>query len=907
MKTVKTITVFLLLLFATIQGTAQQTDLDQKVHITFDNIPIKEALLQLEKATNVSFAFSEFPGLNQNIQKVYQNKPLRIILTEILKAADANYKLIGNTITIYSNRNSEGNLSNDPSGNKTPLTFSGYVYDSNTGEALIGANVYDKESKKATSTNAFGFFSLSLKPGEHTVVISYLSYESMELNISKSQQISLKLQPAENILNTVEITARETDKNAIQSVDISRNTLSTTQIKNIPALGGEADALKALSLLPGVKSGEEGTAGFYVRGGGIDQNLILMDGIPLYNPYHLFGYLSTFNSDAINHIQIVKGGFPARYGSRLSSVVDITMNEGNNQEWKTKISAGLVSAKATTSGPIIKGKSALFFSARRSYMDLIYTPIARVNAPDKKLEEKYNMMDFNLKWNYKFSNKDRIFFSSYFSRDLLLYDEASAYNNGNTDQDKTDATWKNGIASLRWNHLYNDKLFSNTTLYFTNYSYNFDLLFRRTSTRSGLERDAKQTKDVLSTINDIGLKQDYAWYLNQDHTIRFGLAGIRHQYEVGVASFRAETDRETIQTETTERDTEAMEFSLYAEDEFAVGNRLNFNIGLHAASYLVGNKQYFSLQPRLNARFAISEKVSLKLAYAQMAQYIHLLTSGGLIYKTDFWIPTTESIKPESSNQFTLGTAFQLGEDLQLEVEGYYKTLHNLTDYKPGASLLTHRGSWEGVVATGDGESYGAELFLQKTKGKLTGWLGYTLSWALRTFDGINFGTTYYDTYDRRHDISIVANYAINHKWSLNATWVFATGGYTTQAYESYTTPGYNATNEQYELFFNAVGTTVISTDSQNPSIVYVANSKNNFRLPNYHRLDIGASRIKMTKGGHLSELRFGLINVYNHFNPTFFREKTPLPIFDMQPRQPEYEAVALFPISPSFTYSITF
>lgn len=914
-ETKQMIVLFLFLLIPLQWSLAQNEILNTKINVAFEDIEIKEALLSLGESTGLKIAFNERIMGDEKLTATFDNKSLAKVLEGILAEVNLAYKVIGSTVTIFQNEEASKSKPQAKPKKIQVNILSGFVYDASSGEALIGANVYEQKHQQATISNEFGFFSLTLKKDIDLVTVSYIGYETQQIEVKGTKEIIIKLVPRINKVTEVNVIAAENkQKERLQKTGMSTNELAVKEVKNLPSLGGETDVLKTLNLLPGIKQGEDGTAGFYVRGGNIDQNLILMDGVPLYNPYHLFGYFSTFNPDAINNIEITKAAFPARYGGRLSSVVNITMKEGNDRDWETKMTIGLLSAKVSVGGPLVKGKSSMIFSARRSYLDIPYGLIVNSIASDgEKAKHKINLTDLNLKLNYRLSPKDRLYFSSYFSRDVNDFNFQSVYTFGN-DEFGIDQNWKTGILSFRWNHLFSNKLFSNTTAYYTHYSFNYDLINNNSIIVNNFKQDFINSNKMESVLNDFGVKQDYQFYLNEKNVLRFGLGGILHNYDFGVSSMRLESFRDTADYTTPKNPIRNAELSLYVEDEVDLFQSLKINAGLHFSSSLSSKKSYHSLQPRLGLRYLLNDQVALKAGYSDMTQFVHLLSQGSVAYRTNIWIPVSDKLKPQKSKQYSLGTYVNLSKDLSLEVEGYYKETKGLIAYKPGASFILQEGTVEDKITIGDGEAYGAEVFFKKDKGRFTGWLAYTLSWSTRQFDEINFREKYFDTYDRRHDVSITANYTLNKKWSLHAVWVFATGGFSNFSTHSYTVPNYDPNANSLDAFWSyqefedggtseIVGISEIFNTADN-GVVHSANRVNEYRLPNYHRLDFTLSKRKTTKRNNLAELRFGVTNVYNKFNPTFYR-----PNFNEEEEgnNAKYEAVSVFPTMPFFNYSITF
>jgi outer membrane receptor for ferrienterochelin and colicin len=895
------ILLFLLILITVFpaQLSAQNDLPDTKLTVSFDGITIKQALSILEKETNFSFAYnSSITALNDKISKNYKDKTLTYILDDLLSDKDLGYKMIGGKITIY-------NLKN----RKNKVRVSGYIYDAETGDVIIGCNVYGKESLMGTSSNRFGFYNLLLANdgGPKEIVFSFIGYKKVSVIVSDHDTlINVKLPIQVNLLQSVEIKAKHSENiEIVRSSAMGVSEMSAKEIRDIPPVAGEVDLLKSITVLPGIKPGSDGSAGFYVRGGSIDQNLILLDGVPIYNPYHLWGFLSSFNPDAVNNVTITKGAFPARYGGRLSSVVDITMKEGNNQKWTGDFTIGLLSAKASVSGPVVKDKASIMITARRTYADLIIVPIRKIINSDEGYKEKegYNFTDLNLKFNYKLSDKDRLYVSGFYSRDKYYREAKDKDDDGTVSYyTYTGKGWGNAIASMRWNHLFKKKIFVNTTAYFSSYNYYNKDKVETLEVDEGNNSEKKNAIEYNSDISDFSIKQDYQFIPSNKHNIRFGLGGIYHIFKPGINAYYAKTDEETINNKSGNDPINTWEFFAYAEDDWDIARWLRLNAGVHFSSFLVENTSYYSVQPRLSVRFQLNNRMSLKAGYAHMTQYVHLLTTSGLTQSSDLWVPTTAGVKPEYSRQISVGTAMTINKIFLLEVEGYYKTMENVIEYKNSASFLEKDVAWEDKITSGDGTAYGVEFFFKKTTGKLTGFVGYTLSWSERLFDDLNFGKTFPFRYDRRHDVSVVGNYRFNDRWSMNMVWVYYTGNAVTVPTDAYVSPDYNdgsgiisafpGPNSSVSYYY----TTDIFTNSP---------ARNNYRLPAYHRLDVTASLTKPKKWGEW-ELMFGITNLYNHMNASYYYGYEDIDTGTDQITM-KYKQVTLFPIMPTLSYRIKF
>lgn len=765
------------------------------------------------------------------------------------------------------------------------FTLSGYVRDDNSGEELFGVSIYEKESFKGSTTNFYGFYSITLPAGTYDFVFSYIGYKTFKKQIVFDKNIELNINLKEqDAIGTVVVKGSKTSKEQVHETSkTSTISIPIAQMEQLPNIGGEVDVLKTLQLLPGVQSGSEGSSGLYVRGGGPDQNLILLDGVPVYNASHLFGFISVFNSNAISNVELIKGGFPARYGGRLSSVIDIRMKEGNNKEFHGDVSIGILSAKATIEGPIIKGKSSFIVSGRRTYMDLFMRPILKAQSkaadPNSEMDGGYAFTDFNAKINHRFSDKDRIFWSFYYGDDI--FDFGNKSNQNYEDSNYKNAT-KSGInygnitSAFRYNHQFTQKLFLNTSLTYSRYKFKLGSSTEETITHNTdtTQNSSSSNKfEYTSSIEDWALKFDFDFLPHPNHYIKYGVNGIYHTFKPGVTALNLTANNVKIDTTISNTTTKSGEISIYVEDDMKIGSRLKMNLGVHGSIYYVGTKKYWSVQPRISANYKFLPKWSLKASFATMTQYLHLLTNSGIGLPTDLWVSPTEKIKPQQSWQVAGGVAHTLMDDYEFSIEGYYKQMTGLISYKDGASFLSTSGSWEDKVHQGGkGESYGAEFFVQKKKGKLTGWVGYTLSWTNRQFDELNGGKRFSYKYDRRHDFSIALMYKLGPKIDFSGTWVFGTGNAITVPESTFT--------DSFGRILNDYG------------------ERNGTRMPEYHRLDLGINFHKKMKVGEII-WNVSVYNVYSRQNPFFVY----LGSKKDNPTEKTYKQVSLFPILPSVSF----
>jgi hypothetical protein len=759
-------------------------------------------------------------------------------------------------------------------------TVSGYVREAGSQELLPGVTVWAAASKTGTSTNTYGFYSLTLPASDSLYLsVSCVGYQTRNLSFAFRQSVAtdILLSPSSTALEEVEIKAGkpdETERMGVISVPIS-------QIKEMPGFLGEKDVMKVLQLMPGVKRGTEGTSGLYVRGGGTDQNLLILDDAIVYNASHLFGFFSTFNGDALKSVELTKGGFPARYGGRLSSVVDMQMREGNKEKLHGEGGIGILSSRLLIEAPLKKNKSSFIFSGRRTYLDVLLRPVM----PTEDRASIY-FYDANAKINYDFGRKNRLYLSGYFGKDNF----ASISKDGN-DKFRQGFNWGNATATLRWNHLFNEKLFSNAAFIFS--KYNFEVF--------DTEKDGSNTVYNLnysSGIRDFTFKYDFDFLPNPKHTIKAGLLATAHRFTPSAVILK------DIRLDTAGRDInriDATEIAVYAEDAYQPFARLRINAGLRYTYFrdnlfTASTIEYFNPEPRLSVAYQLPKNWTVKASYATMNQYLHLLSNSGLGLPTDLWVPATRRVPAQRSAQVALGLVKDFVEqEVTLTFETYYKKMNNIIAYKEGASFLlleigdngntVEEVKWEDNVTVGQGWAYGGEILLQKKAGRLSGWVGYTLAWIEHQFDEINFGEKFFARYDRRHDVSVVGIYKLSPKITLSGTWVYGTGNALTIP-----TGEFTAT---YQGFL------------QNRAFAVRDYGKRNaFRAAPYHRLDFGIQFRKQKRWGE-RVWDIGFYNAYARANPFFydFKSKT-LP-------NGQTETVltysALFPIIPSLSYNFKF
>lgn len=763
------------------------------------------------------------------------------------------------------------------------FTISGYVKDALSGETLIGATIAVNGSGRAVLANQYGFYSITLPAGEYELYVSFVGYEVLgkSIKLDADTRTDLLLTPRTAAANEVVVTARKRDNN-LKDAQMGKISLSMNQVKSLPVLFGEVDILKTIQLLPGVRNAGEGNAGFYVRGGGPDQNLIMLDDAVVYNTGHLFGFFSIFNSDAIKNTSLIKGGMPPQYGGRLSSVLDVAMKDGNMNEWEARGGVGLIASRISVEGPIQKDKASFMLSARRTYIDALIKPF--ISKSSSFYGSGYYFYDLNTKLNYTFSDKDRLYLSGYFGRDVFTFrNRERAFN--------ADIPWGNSTATIRWNHVFNPKLFSNTTVVYNDYKFSF-----------GAAQQDFELK-LSSGIRDVTTKADFDYFVSPKHKLKFGGLWTYHTFVPNVLSG---SQGETTFNPNNSNTKYAHETGLYIQDDWSVSDKLKLNAGLRWSGFAQtgpyktfttdadGNKldstvynrgervkMYQGIEPRLTVRYTLNAQSSLKFAVNRNQQFIHLVSNAGSTLPTDLWVPSTLRVKPQLSWQYAAGYFRNFSENTwETSVEVYFKDMQNQIEYREGYTPSLKDPEEE--FTFGKGWSYGAEFYVNKAKGRLTGWVGYTLSWTWRKFPGLNDGLKFPAKYDRRHDLSVVGIYELSKKWKLSSVFVYGTGNATTLPERFYLVEG--VLTQEYSKV-------------------------NAYRLPAYHRLDLAATYSpapRRPERRFRNEWVFSIYNVYSRLNPYFIYFDQTGSAYDGT-LEVESLQVSLFPILPSVTWNFRF
>lgn len=748
-------------------------------------------------------------------------------------------------------------------------TLSGFIFDAESGEDLISANVYIMELGTGTTSNEYGFYSITVPKGNYTIRFSYTGYETknlqFDLNYSVEEDVELEYDSYE--MEEVVVVDKADDQN-VKSTEMGTTNINPQELQSVPVVFGEADILKTMQLLPGISQAGDGSSGYFVRGGNIDQNLILLDEATVYNPSHLFGFFSVFNSDAIKNAKMIKGSMPAEYGGRISSVLDIKMKEGNNKHWQFSGGIGLISSRLSVEGPIVKDKGSFLISGRRTYADL-FIPLAG----DESLNDsKLYFYDLNLKANYSLGRKDKLFLSGYFGRDVLGYKDEFGFD------------WGNITGTLRWNHLFSDKLFSNTSFIVSDYNYSVSI------------QSGDNDFTITSGIRDLNFKSDFQYFFNSENRFKFGVIGFYHTILPGeIESVGGNVNSFKVDNRY------GLELAGYLSHEVDLSHRLSLNYGLRYSHYLnlgPGNVYTYDesgfpnsvtsyddgeiisndggLEPRITGTYLLDETSSLKASYTRNLQYIHLVSSSATSTPIDVWLPTTETVKPEIADQVSLGYFKNFNNNAyETSVEIYYKDLKNQIEYKNGADIYFNE-LIESQLVFGKGRSYGAEFLFRKNVGNFTGWLSYTLSKTERKFDDIDNGNPFPAKQDRTHDISITAIYKLNNIWTFSANWIYYTGDAVTFPSGKYSVDG-NTLNLYTE--------------------------RNGYRFPDYHRLDLGATLLLSKSKTSEMSLTFSIYNAYGRRNAymIMFRENQDNPAYT------EAVRIALFSFVPSITFNFSF
>lgn len=865
------------------------------------NATLESLVKRLENSTGFTFVYGEEVRLNSRISLQVKQLTISELLEQAFRDQPVEFSINGKHIVL---RKREMPKKKE----RRRFTISGCVTEQGSAETLIGANVTEGRYATGTSTNTFGLYSLTLPEGEVSLTFSYLGFRPQQSRFVLTRDTVINIQLAGNVeLQEVVITSQRKEA-GIQSANTGSHNIPITQIRHTPSILGEADVLKTLQLMPGVQAGMEGFAGMYVRGGTPDQNLVMLDGIPVYNADHLMGVFSVFTPEAVKNVSLFKSSFPARYGGRLSSIVDVRTNDGDLHQYHGSLSIGSLTDKLHIEGPIRKGKTSFSLSGRFMPTTLIPNAVNTSESYGTHIStDKYNyyFYDLNAKLNHKFNDRSRLFLGFYRGKDHYHYyndDKPTDYSSSPQQYytSKARLNWGNLIGYARWNYVFSPKLFGNATVAYNQYHMTLqeDTENRKIQNGNTLEHQIYTSK-FHSGIRDWSARMDFDYTPSTSHRVRFGSEFIHHLFSPGVSTaHEGNYGTSTTPSDTTYRTSinqaqRGFELSLYAEDDWELSDRLSLNWGGRLTLFHTQGKSYLSAQPRLSLRYDLGNGLAAKASYAHMAQYVHLLSSTPLSMPTDLWVPITRNIRPMYSNQYAAGLYYDGLSGWEFSVEGYYKQMRHILEYQDGVSFFGNSTYWEEKVEMGEGRCYGLEVMAQRTVGKTTGWISYTLSKSERRFkDGsISQGQWFPHKYDRRHSVNLCLNHKFSDRIDVGASWIFYTGGYMTVPERQ---------------------TIVIKPDGSIGQENYISH-RNNYQLPPTHRLNVGINFNRKTKHG-MRTWNISIYNLYNAMNPNVVYTKQENIYENFAPGEiitqhtkTTIKKLTILPLIPSVTYTYRF
>ena len=862
---------------------------ETRLSLSFHNATLEDFVRQLEKTTGFSFIYGEDVKLTRRITLEAKSQTIGKILQRAFENEPVKFEISGKHILLYKRSVPQKAVSRK-------FTISGYVTDGASSETLIGANILESRRSTGTATNPFGFYTLTLSEGAVELIFSYLGYDTQHSNFELTKDTVLNIHLASNNRLAEVVVLSDRQEAGLQSTAMGAHNIPMAQIKHTPAILGEADLLKTIQLMPGVQAGMEGFSGMYVRGGGPDQNLVLLDGIPVYNADHMLGVFSVFTPEAVKNVTLFKSSFPARYGGRLSSIVDVRTNDGDMYRYHGTLSVGTLTDKLHIEGPIRKGHTAFSISARGTHT--VFLKNLTVTKDDYDTDKyNYYFYDINAKINHKFNDRSRLFLGFYKGKDHFHYDyrnnnNQNGHNNQNFYRDDNHLNWGNTIAFGRWNYVFSNQLFCNTTVSYNNYRMKLNQDIEDAHKYNDRLQDRHSYSSVFkSGIRDWSARMDFDYTPLPEHHIKFGTEYIYHTFRPETTTSQVQDiDNGIVQQDTVYQNKNndvlhGQELSVYGEDNFNLNNHFSINAGLRLSLFHTQGKNYFSVQPRFSARYDFGQGFSTKASYSCMAQYVHMLSSTPFSMPTDLWVPITKNIKPMYSNQYSLGGYYDGLSGWEFSIEGYYKQMRNILEYQEGVSFFGSSTNWEEKAEVGKGRSFGLEFMVQKTSGKTTGWLAYTLSKTDHRFENgtISQGEWFPYKYDRRHNISLCLNHKFNNRIDIGASWIFNTGGCITVPEKE---------------------TIVIKPDGSIEETGYIS-YRNNYRLPVSHRLNMGINFNKKTKHG-MRTWNISIYNVYNAMNPNLVyseqRNGT-----DQKTKKTVIKKLTILPCIPSVTYTYKF
>ncbi len=858
---------------------------DGKVTIKADEISIGDAFARIERQTGYSIAYGQSVlDIRKTIALSLEGASIDEAMTEVLKSTGLTYKTNGYHII----------LTPKPQPPQVPqprknFTVSGRITDAETGEVIIGCMVFDRASNRGTTTNSYGFYSLTLPAGTVSIATSFLGYEVFEKVIDLDKDTTLNLSLKAGTISLEEVVVRPEDHNPLTS-KVGATNIPLSVIRNAPVLMGESDLMKSLRYIPGVQNSSEGKSDLSIRGGSPDQNLILLDGNPIYNANHVFGFISVFNTDALKNVTLYKSGFPARFGGRLSSVIDINTKDGDKERFGGSATLGLLAVKFSLEGPIVKDKTSFTLSARRSWADIFAGSLQKLDDVDDS-RTNFFFYDLNAKIHHKFSDRTSIYLSAYNGLDVLK----NTIRESPADEPMDASTrqnwkWGNTLFATRLNSALSGKLFMNANLSYNRYMYNTSVDNRYSfEDEGGKKKKGNRFIGYDSGIRDYTGSVEFEYIPAPTHYIRTGVQYVYHDFRPETISRSGETEMNVNPTMVG-----ANEFAVYAEDDWDIARRLELNGGVRFSLFDVAGKTYSAIDPRLSMRLHLTDRMTIKAGYSRMQQYIHLLSNNSLLLQADLWVPTTDKVKPMNSTQYSLGFYVAFPKLFDVSVEGYYKDMNNVIEYKDGASFAVATGGWEDMVEAGKGRSYGVEVSMERRIGKTTGTMSYAWSKTERRFEGINYGEWFPAKFDRTHSFNISVTHKFNETFDMTASWTFTSGNMMTVPMVRVVKP------DVPDL------TTPVHTVPDSGNAVQF-DHRNNYRMPPHHRLDIGMNFYprKARNPHRYGVWNFSIYNVYNRMNA--FKIYTEIDLDREGNDSYKLKQITMFPILPSISYTYNF
>lgn len=913
--------IFISISFLFIFSVLSAQERDRKVTIQEKDITLKEVFSRIEKQTGYTIAYEQSKlDLKKKISVSLNNINLNKALSEVLKNTGFTYKITGYHIILVPIGKEQHKQAGKPNTEKITQNLSGVLVEKGTDNPVQYATVsLVKEPSRGAMTDSLGHFNIAGIPaGPCDVKVTVLGYKPIFINdimnIPGSEVIlDISLNTKSHYLNEVVVTEKNKPEDLVQSTQMGALSLSKTAIKNVPVILGEADVIKALQTQPGVVGGIEGLAGMYVRGGNGDENLYMLDGNPLYQINHFGGLFSAFNTEIIRNVDFYKSSFPARYGGRLSSVVNVQTIDGNMKEFHGTAMLGLISGGIHVQGPIIKEKTSFSASLRRSWLEAVSVPaLAIINHSESNKGDKtiarYSFTDLNLKLKHLFSKRSHAHVNLYWGQDYLKFgkeeydwNEEEPFKSGDIGR----LRWGNLLLSAGWTYLFNEKLSANLNASYTHYASNLERSVYETFGNETRESENSLIENNTENgINDYNMKADFNYAPVSAHNIHFGAIMTHHRFRPEFTRSYSNTGNGQSASGRSKQTLSANEINMYIEDDWKISSFLSLNAGLRMGYFKIRDESYWSLEPRVSTRFLLTSAWSMKASYSKMNQNMQQVSESYISLPTDYWVPVIENQKPLVSDQVSMGTYYNLNNDYSFSLEGYYKWMDNLLDYKEGYNFLPSTTGWQNKLASGKGWSYGADFIVRKETGRITGYIGYGLMWANRKFDEINDGRTYPSKYDNRHKINIVANWKLSNNVELNAGWTYMTGNRVTISLENYQ-------NLDIAGFPPGLAPTDPYFSEDYPGVNYY-DKKNNVRMPAYHRLDLGINIYRPKKNGHMGIWNVSIYNVYSRMNPiaitkeSLYRDYYPVPASERKWNN-KFKTLSLFPIIPSLSYTYKF